>query len=413
MKKHLHGFITLMVITSAAFAQQNFVKAKHMLSQKMNKDLQINTVTGTPVAKFTLDATNKYDTTGVDLYTYDSKKRIIQDKSLKKDATAYIEQLKSDYYYGSGNNTNNLDSLIMSMFDDSLMKYKKVGHLILKYQDVNKGLPKFMDLDLLGLILVKTDYYYDGNNFLKHTKSHASSVLGKPSMDSSIYQVDGKGSHLVQISYTKEDSLTPDTAKFLLSSIDSNSYDGNNNLLINLHIKYQVVSTNTVVTSKTRVTHTYNSFNNKTESLTETLSGATWTNQSRVSTFYKNNTEYDYQLEENWNASAWNIQTKYIWVDQTTVSTQDIKENMVAFNLYPNPAIDKSTISFELTSEQSVNISITDITGKQVALIVNQRMAKGVHNITTDISNLAGGLYFVKFNIGNAQATHKLMVQTY
>jgi len=76
---------------------------------------------------------------------------------------------------------------------------------------------------------------------------------------------------------------------------------------------------------------------------------------------------------------------------------------------YPNPFNPSTTISFELPAAQAVTINVYDITGRQVATLVNgQRFSAGQNAINFDASSLASGVYIYRLTSGAVQLTRKM-----
>jgi len=77
-------------------------------------------------------------------------------------------------------------------------------------------------------------------------------------------------------------------------------------------------------------------------------------------------------------------------------------------NIYPNPANENSTISFNLTGKQYVKIDLYDITGRWIRSIAEGSWNNGKHEIALDASGDQAGVYFLKFDFGNSSRTEKL-----
>ena len=67
---------------------------------------------------------------------------------------------------------------------------------------------------------------------------------------------------------------------------------------------------------------------------------------------------------------------------------------------YPNPFNVKTTIPFTINKPARVNISIYDILGQKVTVLVNDILSAGDHNIIYDASSLASGVYFYRLESG-------------
>jgi hypothetical protein len=71
---------------------------------------------------------------------------------------------------------------------------------------------------------------------------------------------------------------------------------------------------------------------------------------------------------------------------------------------YPNPFNPTTKIDFELPYDSRVSIILYDISGREIAKIVNEQIAAGYHNVQFNGSNLSSGMYFYRINAdGNGQ----------
>jgi regulation of enolase protein 1 (concanavalin A-like superfamily) len=77
---------------------------------------------------------------------------------------------------------------------------------------------------------------------------------------------------------------------------------------------------------------------------------------------------------------------------------------------YPNPFNPTSTISWQLLVGSSVNISVYNLNGQRVAILVDEHQSAGFHQIEFDGSALASGVYLLRFIAGNFTATRKIIL---
>ena len=115
-------------------------------------------------------------------------------------------------------------------------------------------------------------------------------------------------------------------------------------------------------------------------------------------------------LDQNTKGATTKVQ--YLQTFSNAINT--IKRNELATNLYPNPASTFAYLSYENTTSAKVSASIFDMTGKQVAVILNnQQQIAGKQTLAIDVNNLqlAQGLYMVQLTINGATKTLKLNVQ--
>ena len=77
---------------------------------------------------------------------------------------------------------------------------------------------------------------------------------------------------------------------------------------------------------------------------------------------------------------------------------------------YPNPFNPSTTIKFELPKASHVSLSVYDILGRQVSVLVNDRRDAGVHEVKFDASSLASGVYFYRLQAGDFTQTRRLLL---
>ncbi|HTA63492.1 MAG TPA: T9SS type A sorting domain-containing protein [Bacteroidia bacterium] len=104
--------------------------------------------------------------------------------------------------------------------------------------------------------------------------------------------------------------------------------------------------------------------------------------------------------------------TKASYLQSFTNAINDIKHFELATNLYPNPASTFAILAYENESSAKVSASIFDVTGRQVAtLLNNQQQAAGKQTLAIDVVNLPQGLYMVQLTVNGATKTLKLNVR--
>jgi putative CocE/NonD family hydrolase len=84
----------------------------------------------------------------------------------------------------------------------------------------------------------------------------------------------------------------------------------------------------------------------------------------------------------------------------------------VQYNLYqnyPNPFNPSTIINYQLPMSSNVTLTVYDITGKEIAMLVNQKQNAGTYQATFDGSNLPSGVYFYRL-ITNSFSDVKKMV---
>jgi len=77
---------------------------------------------------------------------------------------------------------------------------------------------------------------------------------------------------------------------------------------------------------------------------------------------------------------------------------------------YPNPFNPSTTINFALPISTEVSLKVFDILGREIATLVNEQMAQGIHTIQFDAKHLASGVYFYQLEAGKFRTVKKMML---
>lgn len=80
-------------------------------------------------------------------------------------------------------------------------------------------------------------------------------------------------------------------------------------------------------------------------------------------------------------------------------------------NCFPNPANEKTNLSFTLTAASEVTIEVFDALGNRVESISNNgQLAAGTHTQVISTENYAAGMYFVTVTTGETVITRRMSV---
>ena len=77
---------------------------------------------------------------------------------------------------------------------------------------------------------------------------------------------------------------------------------------------------------------------------------------------------------------------------------------------YPNPFNPATTIEFGVPEKSNVRISVLNTIGKQVALILNEEIEAGYHQVEFNAANLPSGVYFYQIRAGSFVLTKKMLL---
>jgi len=77
---------------------------------------------------------------------------------------------------------------------------------------------------------------------------------------------------------------------------------------------------------------------------------------------------------------------------------------------YPNPFNESTTITFALPEASFVTLKVFDMLGREVAVLIENRLAKGTHSVEFKDMNLAGGIYFYQIKAGDFTQTKRMIL---
>lgn len=83
---------------------------------------------------------------------------------------------------------------------------------------------------------------------------------------------------------------------------------------------------------------------------------------------------------------------------------------LMLFPNLPNPFSQHTTIPFCIPETGPVRLTLTDMTGKEVQVLVNQAMPAGTHRYDLDAGRLSSGIYLVRLNFKSQTAVRKTIV---
>ena len=93
----------------------------------------------------------------------------------------------------------------------------------------------------------------------------------------------------------------------------------------------------------------------------------------------------------------------------SNVELSNHKVNSFELNsVYPNPFNPRTNINFKLNDYENINLSIYDIKGRLVEVLLKDYAEPGTYEITWDANNFPSGMYFLKISSDNFTHTQKL-----
>jgi len=77
---------------------------------------------------------------------------------------------------------------------------------------------------------------------------------------------------------------------------------------------------------------------------------------------------------------------------------------------YPNPFNPTTTIRFALPRPSSVKLTLFDILGREVAILVDEKFQPGEYNVVLDAKSLTSGVYVYRIDAEGFSDIKKLMI---
>ncbi len=87
-----------------------------------------------------------------------------------------------------------------------------------------------------------------------------------------------------------------------------------------------------------------------------------------------------------------------------------VKNSIASFQVFPNPAMENLTVQIELSTIVDVQIELTDLTGKQIAVIMDEKQS-GTVKANYNIASLPSGNYLVHVRVNGKTETQKLAIR--
>lgn len=93
-----------------------------------------------------------------------------------------------------------------------------------------------------------------------------------------------------------------------------------------------------------------------------------------------------------------------------TNPTQEVPSEFTLLPNYPNPFNPKTRVTFTISSTSHVNLTIYDITGRKVDVVVDSKVSAGMHQYVWDASGLPTGVYIAHLTANRENRFQKLLL---
>ena len=91
-------------------------------------------------------------------------------------------------------------------------------------------------------------------------------------------------------------------------------------------------------------------------------------------------------------------------------SAQQIPKNYILEQNYPNPFNPVTTIKFALPKVSQVKLVVYDITGREVAILVNGSLPAGYHSVQWDARNVPSGMYIYRITASSFNQAKRMTI---
>jgi hypothetical protein len=77
---------------------------------------------------------------------------------------------------------------------------------------------------------------------------------------------------------------------------------------------------------------------------------------------------------------------------------------------FPNPFNPETNVEFRIVNCELVKLSVYDVLGREVAVLVDEEKPAGAYTATWDASGMPSGIYFYRLTAGEFTQTRKMML---
>lgn len=88
----------------------------------------------------------------------------------------------------------------------------------------------------------------------------------------------------------------------------------------------------------------------------------------------------------------------------------NIKQNFILYNNYPNPFNNSTVFHFKLEQKSLVKLNIYDVCGHKLETVINNHLKPGPYKIKWEPKGYASGIYFYSLTVNSENRIHKLIL---
>ena len=90
--------------------------------------------------------------------------------------------------------------------------------------------------------------------------------------------------------------------------------------------------------------------------------------------------------------------------------SNEVPEQFVLSQNYPNPFNPSTAIKFDIPKSSPVKLSVFDVTGREIEVLVNENLSAGSYSVSWDAGKVSSGIYFYRLTAGDFVQTKKMML---
>ena len=100
---------------------------------------------------------------------------------------------------------------------------------------------------------------------------------------------------------------------------------------------------------------------------------------------------------------------KYGAMSLSSEPSDEVLSGAIKVSNYPNPFRQGATIEYRVPAPRHVRLTVYDVLGRELAVLVDERQSAGSHSAKLDASSWPSGVYLYRLEAGNQAATGRLV----
>jgi len=104
-----------------------------------------------------------------------------------------------------------------------------------------------------------------------------------------------------------------------------------------------------------------------------------------------------------------------LYIDDINITSDNVgipetADDLFSFDVYPNPSAEAFHVVFNMPGYDEAEVKITDLLGREVKTVVNERLVMGMHEYALDARDFSKGIYLVSLKSGGQSIFRKLIL---